>query len=284
MSFGYEVLISPLQTLMLYNAVANDGKMMQPYLVNEIRKGGISLKQNMPSVLEEKICSEKTLSQLQACLEGVCSEEGGTGYNLFKGSPYKVAGKTGTALVANGKRGYADHIYQSSFAGYFPANDPRYSIIVVIKNKPFAKKFYGASVAGPVFKEVSDKLYALGAEQEKGRGPYIVTPDSSDYLYAGFAPDMKNILQKLGMNYKDSSGKSEYNTMFAMNYQPVVKAKEFTKNSMPDVKGMGLKDVLFLLENKDVKVLAKGKGKVMAQSVEAGLPLSKGQTVIVELN
>jgi cell division protein FtsI (penicillin-binding protein 3) len=163
MSFGYEVLVSPLQTLMLYNAVANEGKMMKPYLVNEIRQGGITLKKNEPEILDGAICSERTLNQLKEALAGVCAEEGGTGYKLFIGSPYQVAGKTGTALVANGKRGYADHIYQSSFAGYFPANDPKYSIIVVIKNKPFAKQFYGASVAGPVFKEIADKLFAQQA-------------------------------------------------------------------------------------------------------------------------
>lgn len=246
MSFGYEVLVSPLQTLMLYNAVANDGKMMKPYLVNEIRQGGIAIQQFGPEVLEESICSEKTLNQLQDCLKAVCNEEGGTGYALFKASPYKVAAKTGTALVANGKRGYADHIYQSSFAGYFPADDPKYSVIVVIKNKPFAKKFYGASVAGPVFKEVSDKLSAL---------------------------------QSVDIAFTDSLTKYIPDT----NYQQAAKI-EYPKNSMPDVKGMGLKDVLYLLENKDLKVMAKGRGKVIAQSINPGTPIAKGQVVTLELN
>lgn len=284
MSFGYEVLVSPLQTLMLYNTVANEGKMMKPYLVNEIKQGGITIKKNQPQVLEERICSDATLSQLQECLVGVCNEEGGTGYALFKNSPYKVAGKTGTALVANGKRGYADHIYQSSFAGYFPANDPKYSVIVVIKNKPFAKKFYGASVAGPVFREIADKLFALQAEEEKGTNPFITVPDSSSYYYAGLAPDLENILGKLEIPFKDSANKTDYKTISSVNYQPVMKSQEITKNNMPDVKGMGLKDVLFLLENKDVKVLAKGRGKVVAQSVTPGSPLAKGQTVTIELN
>src|SRR4030095_166503 len=155
MAFGYEVLINPLQTLMLYNAVANDGKMMRPYLVNSVQQNGTILRKYEPEILNEAICSESTLNQLKACLQGVCGEEAGTGYDLFKGRPYQVAGKTGTALVANGNRGYADHIYQSSFAGYFPVNDPQYSCIVVIKNKPFAKKYLGASVAGPVFREVA---------------------------------------------------------------------------------------------------------------------------------
>ncbi|MBO9572099.1 MAG: transpeptidase family protein, partial [Chitinophagaceae bacterium] len=254
MSFGYEVLVSPLQTLMLYNAVANEGKMMKPYLVNEIRQGGITVKKNSPEVLEEAICSERTLNQLKQSLVGVCQEAEGTGYKLFLGSPYQVAGKTGTALVANGRRGYADHIYQSSFAGYFPANDPQYSIIVVIKNKPFAKLFYGASVAGPVFKEIADKLFAIKAE----------TP---------FVDSVKN-----------DSIRVDYVKLVNTNSESVKTLQDTMKNNMPNVKGMGLKDVLYLLENKDLKVLAKGKGKVTSQSILPGSALSKGQTVIVELN
>jgi cell division protein FtsI (penicillin-binding protein 3) len=283
MSFGYEVLVSPLQTLMLYNAVANDGKMMKPYLVSEVKQAGITLKNFGPQVVEEAICSESTLKKLQECLVGVCSERNGTGYKLFLNSVYPVAGKTGTALVANGKRGYADHIYQSSFAGYFPANDPKYSCIVVIKNKPFAKKFYGASVAGPVFKEVADKLYALDAEGEKQKKIETVS-DSSNYWYAGNSSDMRTILQKIGMRYHDSAGKSDYNVLAGASYQPTIKDKPVAGNKMPDIKGMGLKDVLFILENKQVKVVAKGRGKVTSQSVTAGVPLAQGQTVMVQLN
>jgi cell division protein FtsI (penicillin-binding protein 3) len=154
----------------------------------------------------------------------------------------------------------------------------------VIKNKPFAKKYYGASVAGPVFKEISDKLYATLSDSDRQNAPLINVPDSSYYLYAGSATDMKKVLADLNMKYSDSSGKSEFNTVSEMNYQPVMRAKEMTNNRMPDVKGMGLKDVLFLLENRDIKVLARGRGKVFAQSVSAGIALSKGQTVVVELN
>lgn len=284
MSFGYEVLISPLQTLMLYNAVANNGKMMKPYLVNQVSQDGIAIKTYQPHVIEEAICSESTLKQLRECLDAVCNEDGGTGFVLFKNSPYRVAGKTGTALVANGKRGYSDHIYQSSFAGYFPSKNPKYSIIVVIKNKPFAKKYYGASVAGPVFKEIADKLYATLSDGERQNDSLRNIVDSSYYLYAGTAADMKKVLGELNMNYSDSSGKSEYNIMAEVNNQPVMKGKDLAKNNMPDIKGMGLKDALFVLENRRLKVIAKGKGKVFAQSVSAGAPLSKGQTVVVELN
>ncbi len=133
--------------------------MMKPYLVNAVQYAGGIERENQPVVMIDKICSDETLAELKTCLEGVCIE--GTAKAIFKNSFYSVAGKTGTALVANGTRGYADHIYQSSFAGYFPANHPKYSCIVVIKNKPFAKKYYGAAVAGPVFREVADKLMSL---------------------------------------------------------------------------------------------------------------------------
>jgi len=282
MSFGYEVLVSPLQTLMLYNSVANNGKMMKPFLVNEIRHGGIPVAFNQPEVIEARICSESTLKQLSECLVAVCHEEGGTGYSLFKNAPYKTAGKTGTALVANGKRGYSDHIYQSSFAGYFPADDPRYSCIVVIRNKPFAKKYYGGAVAAPVFKEVADKLYAM--EGGDGRQPFAPVKDSSSFLYAGKGDDLMMVLEKIGIRFRDSSGRSDYKQLASIDYTPVVEKKEIPKHSMPDVKGMGLKDALYVLENQKVKVVVRGKGKVTNQSVSPGLPLAKGQTVVVDLN
>ncbi|HEY4209309.1 MAG TPA: penicillin-binding protein 2, partial [Puia sp.] len=155
MAFGYEVLVSPLQTLMLYNAVANNGRMMKPYLVSAIQESGITVRENEPVTMIDKICSDATLQQLKECLRGVCSDKEGTARRIFATAWYKVAGKTGTALVANGSRGYADHIYQSSFAGYFPADHPKYSCIVVIKNKPFSKEYLGAKVAGPVFRELA---------------------------------------------------------------------------------------------------------------------------------
>jgi cell division protein FtsI (penicillin-binding protein 3) len=284
MSFGYEVLVSPLQTLMLYNAVANNGKMMKPYLVNSVQKNGLVIDQFEPQVLEEEICSEKTLRELQDALETVCSVEGGTGYNLFKGSPYKVAGKTGTALVANGNRGYSDHIYQSSFAGYFPAKNPKYSCIVVIRNKPFAKKFYGAAVAGPVFKEIADKLYALDIKHQSVESNYAVAKDSSRYFYAGYYPDMKQVMGTLNMSYRDSVATADWAKMYDVNYQPVVNSREVTRNIMPDVRGMGLKDALYLLEDLGLKVAVVGKGKVSTQSIIPGTAYAKKQLVKIELN
>lgn len=282
MSFGYEVLVSPLQTLMLYNAVANEGKMLKPYLVSAIQKNGLVVKKTEPEVVEEQICSEHTLTQLKDCLLGVCNLESGTGYALFKGSPYKVAGKTGTALVANGNRGYTDHIYQSSFAGYFPAENPQYSCIVVIKNKPYAKKYYGALVAGPVFKEVADKLYAMNAANHENAS-YALNKDSLNYYYAGSTDDLKTVMSELSIKYIDSVNQSEYSKLYAVNYNPVLNQRSIHKNIMPDVRGMGLKDALYLLENSNVKVVVKGRGKVRSQSLEPGKQLTDNQSVVVEL-
>jgi cell division protein FtsI (penicillin-binding protein 3) len=286
MAFGYEVLVSPLQTLTLYNAVANNGKMMKPYLVNSVQFTGGADRQNQPVVLMEKICSDETLAELKTCLEGVCIR--GTGKTAFKNTFYPVAGKTGTALVANGSRGYADHIYQSSFVGYFPSNQPRYTCIVVIKNKPFAKKFLGAAVAGPVFREVSDKLMSTEAVSPDSNWMTTYTSqmkgDSAAYYYAGSALEIKKVLQTLQMNYVDSSGGKKWAGMYRENNQPVVKDKNEAPRQVPDVKGMGLKDALFLLESGNIKVATHGTGKVRQQSIPPGTIVTRNQKLMLELN
>jgi cell division protein FtsI (penicillin-binding protein 3) len=281
MAFGYEVLVSPLQTLQLYNAVANGGKMMQPYLVNSVQESGINIKENQPTPVIDKICSDETLAELKECLEGVCQE--GTGASLFKNSFYKVAGKTGTALVANGKRGYADHIYQSSFAGYFPADKPKYSCIVVIKNKPYAKNFLGAKVAAPVFKELADKLMSA----DPVPAPIILKKDSAQYYYAGATGELKEVMQVFGLNYTDSAGKNEYGRLYSAHSgerQPVLNKDAVSKQTMPDVKGMGLGDALYLLENMNIKVVPSGRGKVRVQSISPGVALQRNETVFIQLN
>jgi cell division protein FtsI (penicillin-binding protein 3) len=283
MAFGYEVLVSPLQTLTLYNAVANNGRMMKPYLVNSVQENGIVIRENTPETAIEKICSDATLRQLKECLNGVCTDKEGTGRKTFANSFYKVAGKTGTALVANGSRGYADHIYQSSFAGYFPADNPMYSCIVVIKNKPFAKKYLGAAVAGPVFKELADKL--MSSESGPMESPiHPMTKDSAQFFYAGSTRDITSVINTLGVHYTDSAGKNDWGHLYAVNYQPVLNKEPVSRQTMPDVKGMGLKDALYLLESMGLKVAVTGRGKVRMQSILPGTALRKNETASIELN
>jgi len=252
MAFGYSLLITPLQTLTLYNAVANNGRMMKPYLVSTVQENGIRIKETQPTVLVEKICSDETLRQLKECLNGVCQEQEGTAAKLFKGAFYQVAGKTGTALVANKGRGYADHIYQSSFVGYFPAAAPKYTCIVVIKNKPFAKQYLGAKVAGPVFREVADRLMSTSAGQS--------------------------------LDYADSTGNANPNQLFASLTTPPPVHMQSGGKTVPDVKGMGLKDALHALESMDMKVAVRGSGKVRTQSIEPGSPLQKKETIFIQLD
>jgi cell division protein FtsI (penicillin-binding protein 3) len=286
MAFGYEVMISPLQTLVLYNAVANGGKMMRPFLVNAIQESGITIKDYQPETEIEKICSETTLAQVKECLEGVCRE--GTAEKVFKNSFYKVAGKTGTALVADRNRGYADHVYQSSFAGYFPAGNPKYSCIVVIRNKPFAKKFLGAEVAAPVFKELADRL--MSADPAPAL-PASALPEPQrsrpQFYYAGATADLKQVMQTFGMNYRDSAGNNEWGSVYADREgqnEPVLNKEIASRGYMPDVKGMGLKDALYLLETRNIKVIPNGRGKVSGQSISPGTVLQKNETVMIRLN
>lgn len=265
MGFGYSIAISPLQTLMIYNAVANKGKMMKPYLVNSIMKDGITIKEFNPVVMNDSICSQKTLDQLKVCLEGVVLS--GTAKSLFDPN-FPIAGKTGTAQVANGNKGYTEHIYQSSFAGYFPLDQPKYSCIVVIKNKPFAAKYYGAQVAGPVFRTIANKLYTIDRDLYKYfQHPALI--DTNQRSTKGKLSDHKLIAQQLNVKSNDSG----------LQYL----SNNISTGIMPDLKGYGLKDALEILENQSVQVIAYGKGKVNGQSIPAGTSLQKGQTVYLNL-
>jgi cell division protein FtsI (penicillin-binding protein 3) len=281
MAFGYNLMVTPLHTAMLYNAVANKGKMLKPYLVSGVTENGKIVKDIQPVVVNEKICSEETLKQLNECLKGVCTE--GTATSLFKNASYTVAGKTGTALVANGNRGYADKIYQSSFAGFFPADDPQYTIVVLIRNKPHAAKFYGAAVAGPVFKEISDRLYTLYVRQDNSYYAAAYKNDTGFYQYAGQAQEVKQVFDKLKMNYAFAGKETDYVSITNHSGKAAAYNINITQTQMPSVKGMALKDAVAICENLGLKVAVKGKGKVVTQSMEAGNPIAKGQMVYIEL-
>jgi cell division protein FtsI (penicillin-binding protein 3) len=286
MAFGYNLAITPLHTAMLYNAVANGGTMVKPYLVSQVKQDGKILKQYEPQIVHDSICSKQTLNQLYDCLTGVCSDSGATGYNLFKGTTYVVAGKTGTALVADGTKGYAAHIYQSSFAGFFPADDPQYTCVVVIKNKPHAPKFYGALVAGPVFKEIADRLNIMYVKKNnQALNTNKIKNDSAWYKYEGMAQEVKLVLNKLRVAFLDSTHKkSSLATLYKKNIIPVANTVQLSSIQMPQLQGMGLKDAVYICENMGLKVNVKGKGKVTEQSVAPGEYVTKKQQIKIILN
>jgi len=281
MSFGYAIEVTPLQTLMLYNAVANNGKMVKPYLVNRIEANGLPIRSFEPETMEEKIADENVIKAAQQCMLAVTTE--GTGKPAFKGALYSVGGKTGTAHVAGKGISYDDGIYQASFVGYFPFDKPQYTCIVVIKTKPHPEKHMGGQVAAPVFREVADKLFA-----EKNAGPMVLSADfkkdSTLFYYAGETKDVKEVLNTLNIDYIDSSANHTWSSLYSSNNKPVVNTRWVAKNTMPNIKGMGLKDALFLLESMNMKVLAKGRGKVAVQSVEPGTAVNKNQVIKIELN
>ncbi|MBK9659075.1 MAG: penicillin-binding protein [Chitinophagaceae bacterium] len=281
MSFGYGLQVSPLHTLTLYNAIANNGKMMKPYLVNTIQSNGLITKQLQPIVLEEKLCKPDVVQAARASMEATVID--GTATRVFKGMPFAVAGKTGTAHVSDGPIKYGDGVYQATFVGYFPADKPQFTCIVVVRTKPHAASHYGGTVAAPVFREIATKLYAMYVEK-KNPSRYAGTKDSSGYYYAGFTKDIKNVFKAMNMAYRDSVAENNWASVYANNYQPVMKAATVRQQVMPNVRGMGLKDAVYLLENMGLKVAVRGRGKITMQSVAPGTALAKGVTVILELS
>ena len=281
MSFGYAIEVTPLQTLMLYNAVANNGKMVKPYLVNRIEDDGVLVKNFEPQVVEEKIAEDGVIKAAQQCMLAVTTE--GTGKLVFKDALYSAGGKTGTAHVAGKDLSYDDGVYQASFVGYFPFDKPQYTCIVVIKTKAHPKLHMGGQVAAPVFREVADKLFAI-----KNTNPVVLNgglkKDSTGFYYAGETKDVKEVLNTLAIQYVDSASNQPWSSMYSNNNMPVVNTRWIAKNTMPNVRGMDLKDALYLLESMNMKVMAKGKGKVTVQSIDPGTAVNKNQLIKIELN
>lgn len=284
MAHGYEELVTPLHMLMLYNAVANNGKMMRPYLVSAVKEYGIEQKNIQPQVLVEKICSDQTLTQIKECLLSVVEGAHGTA-RILKNDQYQIAGKTGTAVTALDNKGYnkGNKIYQASFIGYFPASQPKYTIAVVIQNSRQSKKIYGADVSGTVFKEISDRLYGNYLSTKKYTT--AVQADSTQYKYFGLKNDLSSITGFLHIPLADSAVGGSWRVMQVKNNFCFLDASFNTTSSvMPDVTGMGLKDAIYLLENMGIKVEVVGKGKVFNQSLPVGKFFKKGEKVTIVLN
>lgn len=287
MAHGYEELITPLNMLMVYNAVANNGTMMKPYLVNAVKERGIEVKTFSPKVVVQKICSDETLGKLKSCLLDVVESEHGTAHRL-KTDLYSFAGKTGTAVTAMDNRGYnkANKIYQSSFIGYFPEDKPRYSIAVVIQNGNESKLAYGGVVAAPVFREIADRIYAADISDK----PLFSSPflnDSVTYKYCGLKSDINKILSVFNIPVVDSSASGYWRNINLYNNQATLSDAPLQAqpmNVVPDVRGLGLKDAIYLLENEGLNVSAAGRGKVMYQSIASGGNFIKGQTINIQLN
>ena len=287
MAHGYEELVTPLHMLMVYNAVANNGRMMKPYLVNSVRDMGVEVKSFTPKVLVEKICSDATLGKLKDCMLDVVESEHGTAHSL-KTSMFSFAGKTGTAVTALDNHGYnkGNKIYQSAFIGFFPFDKPKYTIAVVIQNSNESKLAYGGVVSGPVFREVADKIYAADNINQPIFHSEVVD-DNTAYNYYGLKNDINKILSVLQLPYLDSAAAGYWRNMSMNNNKVVLTAMNNPPTQVsvvPAVKGLGLKDAVYMLENYGLKVIAAGRGKVMYQSLPQGANFTKGQMINIQLN
>ncbi|NNK11847.1 MAG: transpeptidase family protein [Flavobacteriaceae bacterium] len=247
MSHGYEVALTPLQTLAFYNAIANDGELLRPRLIKEVKEWNNTIQRFEKEVINPAICSKETVSKVQQLLKNVVEKEHGTGHKLYA-EGFSMAGKTGTAQKNYVGKDPDKLRYISTFAGYFPADDPKYSCIVVIHEPDKSVGYYGADVSGPVFKSIAHKIYS--------NNPLV------DEV-ANLEP-FNEVLEEAYESY----------------YQEV--QKDLT--IMPNLKGMSGMDAISILENLGLKVEVKGNGKVKKQSVRQGTRLNEVSKIVLDLS
>jgi len=281
-SYGYETRITPLQVLNFYSAIANDGKMMRPMFIKEVRKRGKTVKTFEPEIISPSICSKSTVKKAKTMMEGVVLN--GTAKSL-RASDYQIAGKTGTAQMGmvNGKM-----TYQASFVGYFPADNPKYSCIVVI-SAPSGDAYYGGAVAGPVFKDVADKVYSTSLEIHKeineNQAPVAFKVPSAKH---GSQEELKTVLTTLKIPVKTNADAAEWvnsSTADSLSLNLTTSTSEVVlkKGIIPNLTGMSAKDAVYLLENRGLRVKLIGSGAVTKQSLPAGSPFIKGTEIILQL-
>jgi cell division protein FtsI (penicillin-binding protein 3) len=287
MSIGYETQVPPISTLTFYNTIANNGKMMRPRFVSKVVKNGETIMEFPPEVMRPQIAKEKSIKELQTILEQVVS----VGLGRKAGSPnFKVAGKTGTAQVSKGAGGYkaGGTNYLVSFAGYFPADNPRYSCIVCIQKSGLPAS--GGSMSGKVFHDIAEGIMAQSLKLD--------VKDAKDSASV-FVPDVKdgNILAadyvlthlgiKTNVNWSGSYangnpiwGRTEHSGSRSIR---MIKEKQYSKRAVPDVSDMGARDAIFMMESRGIKTKIYGRGKVVKQTLAPGLPVKKGMVCAIYL-
>lgn len=282
LSIGYEFLLTPLEMLSFYNAVANDGKYMKPQLVSHVidsRKKVI--KEYKPEVKIERIASKATIDTMKTALEGVMIN--GTGRGL-KSTFFTTAGKTGTAQIANQNKGFGakgDQKYIASFTGYFPADDPIYSVIVVIAAPK--NDIYGATVSGTVFTAIANKVYASSYKYHKAVNEnenYASVP----YVQSGNRYDINTVLNRFEVNKEFTGGSDDWiRTSSTESNKVRFSGMKVEKHEVPNVRGMGLSDAMFVLEKQGMIVQTEGYGNVVWQSINPGTPAVPGGLIELRL-
>lgn len=268
MATGYELKLTPLQLLTFYNAVANGGMMMKPYLVEQIKNYGKVFKQYRPEVIDRSIASSGAITAATKLLQGVV--ERGTAKGIYT-DQYPIAGKTGTTILNFNKFNAVSKKYQASFAGFFPADKPLYSCVVVLYEPVYG--IYGGAIAAPVFREIADKCYATEFSAHTALNGIDKKPLSTAQMpdrNAGYKNDLIKIYDELNINYRDSTSDRAWAISIAKHDTLELATRNNNESYIPNVVGMGLRDAVYLLENRGVKVRATGVGKVKSQSVKPG--------------
>ncbi|MBK9109001.1 MAG: transpeptidase family protein [Saprospiraceae bacterium] len=281
MAVGYELQLTPLQILCIYNTVANGGIRVQPRLVDQISDGYKTVRKYTPKVAHDTVISEKNLKIAQALMHAVVDR--GTAKNIYT-EMYEIAGKTGTAVTNYFHKDAANKTYQASFAGYFPADNPIYSCIVVIYN-PQSSAYYGSEVAAPVFRKIADRC--MRAEFSKkavlNTEPKVaLASERMPVGNKGMQDDFERLFQFIGLPYKPSNSNVWVET-YTGSEGIDVHEQIFEANVMPDLTGMGLRDASYLMDAYKAKLLPRGNGKIIYQNVPPG-SIVKGPIVEIILN
>ena len=276
---GYEVKISPLQILTFYNSVANNGVRVKPRIVRYLEKDGVIVKEFKPEISNSLICSKSTLKKAQKILRDVVVSGTARAINTKQ---YKISGKTGTTEYYDIKKRKHIEQYRGSFVGYFPSDNPKYSIIVEI-NKP-KHDYYGAQAAAPVFRKIADRIFMRDREINPPAEKNV--PDSLKFPTIKYAEstDIKTVLNDMDLKTETNIPENEWIAVLQKDSKTKINPIDIESGKVPDVKNFGAKDAVFLLENAGLKVLLKGRGKVVYQSIKAGTDIKKGMQINLVLN
>jgi cell division protein FtsI (penicillin-binding protein 3) len=282
MSFGYETQIPPVFTLTFFNAIANNGTMVKPIFVKEIRDGR-KIEKKKTEVINERICSENTLKFIQDMLDSVVHHPQGTGKPV-RSEIVRIAGKTGTAQLSQGAAGYraGGTSHQVSFCGYFPADNPKYSCIVVIR-RPRIGNASGGYMSGAVFKQIAEAIHVRDVIVTK---PVNLEKENriaeAPKIKSGLSDPSKYVLNKLNVRYTDSLKGKWLNSQWTHD-RLVLKEQPVPDKAVPNVIGMGAKDAVYALENTGLQVNLLGRGEVYSQSLIAGTSIARGQLITIQL-
>ncbi|NTV83658.1 MAG: PASTA domain-containing protein, partial [Bacteroidales bacterium] len=282
MSIGYEIRMTPLQILTLYNAIANSGIMVKPRFVKEIRFHGDLYRSFGPEIINSSLCSRSTLLKVRKMLEGVV--DSGTAENL-RSTNYKIAGKTGTAQIPDKRTGFvvkSNITHQASFVGYFPADDPQYSCIVVV-NSPSRFVYYGNIVAGPAFREIANKIYATSLDIHDPVNKRRTRLAEMPYTKNGYMDELKEALNHLDIPYDDEGRKSKWVMASEDKKNILFQPRVIPERLVPNVVGMGLKDAIYLMEKAGLSVHVSGRGTVKSQSLAPGILVRPCYNVNIEM-